>query len=156
MFDGRHKRDACARRGLKTYKDKATTKDIFFKQSFWNDKIYLEYASVNLYETSTDTTIKKYEGKDIETFKWNGTSPTDTVRLPTSFSQKKPADYKKVILTDTQKKSSWENLFNLVYANQNGNGDVESGDGFKFRGRGAIQLTGRTTYREVSNKCNST
>jgi predicted chitinase len=140
---------------LKTYKDKAVTKDVFFKQSFWNDKIYLEYASVNLYETSADTTITKYEGKDIETFKWNGTSATDTVRLPTSFSQKKPADYKKVNLTETQKTSNREKLFNLVYSNKNGNGDVASGDGYKFRGRGAIQLTGRTTYREVSNKCNS-
>ncbi|HEY9005812.1 MAG TPA: hypothetical protein VIM75_06740 [Ohtaekwangia sp.] len=140
---------------LKTYKDKAVTKDIFFKQSFWDNKTYLEYASANLYETSTDTTITKYEGKDIKTFKWNGTSATDTVKLPTSFSQNKPADYKKINLTNTQKTSNREKLFNLVYSNKNGNGNVASGDGYKFRGRGAIQLTGRTTYREVSNKCNS-
>ena len=40
---------------------------------------------------------------------------------------------------------------NLSYsANRNGNGDEASGDGFKFRGRGYIQLTGKSNYAEFS------
>ena len=39
-----------------------------------------------------------------------------------------------------------ERLANYVYADRMGNGDESSGDGFKFRGRGLIQLTGRTNY----------
>ncbi|MBC8031032.1 MAG: peptidoglycan-binding protein [Pyrinomonadaceae bacterium] len=44
-----------------------------------------------------------------------------------------------------------EKLANRVYANRMGNGDEASGDGFKFRGRGYIQLTGRNNYTSFSS-----
>ncbi|MDX2102734.1 MAG: peptidoglycan-binding protein [Alphaproteobacteria bacterium] len=42
-----------------------------------------------------------------------------------------------------------EKLANQVYAGRMGNGAPASGDGFRFRGRGYIQLTGRDAYRAV-------
>jgi len=40
-------------------------------------------------------------------------------------------------------------LGNFVYADRMGNGPPASGDGFRFRGRGYIQITGRDNYAEV-------
>ncbi|MGE0350421.1 glycoside hydrolase family 19 protein [Hydrogenophaga sp.] len=42
-----------------------------------------------------------------------------------------------------------ELLANLVYAGRLGNGPSASGDGWRFRGRGLVQLTGRTLYTEA-------
>lgn len=42
---------------------------------------------------------------------------------------------------------------NKAYALRNGNGDVASGDGFRFRGRGFIQVTGRGNYAAISAQC---
>jgi putative chitinase len=39
-----------------------------------------------------------------------------------------------------------EKIANRVYANRMGNGDEASGDGYRFCGRGLIQLTGRDNY----------
>lgn len=39
-----------------------------------------------------------------------------------------------------------EKIANVVYASRMGNGDIASGDGWKFRGRGALQLTGKSNY----------
>jgi putative chitinase len=39
-----------------------------------------------------------------------------------------------------------EKIANRVYASRMGNGDETSGDGWKYRGRGALQLTGKANY----------
>ena len=39
-----------------------------------------------------------------------------------------------------------EKIANIVYASRMENGDTASGDGWRFRGRGIIQLTGRYNY----------
>lgn len=60
--------------------------------------------------------------------------------FPKYFKNVNPADY----AHNPQK------LGSRVYANRMGNGDEASGDGFKFRGRGYIQLTGKNNYTGFS------
>lgn len=43
-----------------------------------------------------------------------------------------------------------ERIANRVYALRMGNGDEASGDGWRFRGRSPIQLTGRDNYRHMA------
>jgi putative chitinase len=44
-----------------------------------------------------------------------------------------------------------QKIANRVYASRMGNGNEASGDGWKFRGRGALQLTGKENYKAFSD-----
>ena len=45
-----------------------------------------------------------------------------------------------------------ELIANYAYANKGGNGDVKSGDGWRYRGRGAIQRTLKNNYVILTRK----
>ena len=49
-----------------------------------------------------------------------------------------------------------ESLANRVYANRMGNGDEASGDGWRFRGRGLLQITGRSAYQRFAQAMDMT
>jgi putative chitinase len=44
-------------------------------------------------------------------------------------------------------------IANKIYASRMGNRDEASGDGYRFRGRGCIQLTGHANYYHAGNAC---
>jgi putative chitinase len=62
--------------------------------------------------------------------------------------------FKKYFPTDAlaaQYERKPEKIANRVYASRMGNGDEASGDGWKFRGRGALQLTGKSNYQAFAD-----
>ena len=61
-------------------------------------------------------------------------SQTDTLKLD-------PDDYA----------NDEEKLGNYVYGNRMGNGNEASGDGYKYRGRGLFQLTGKDNYSDFTD-----
>ena len=45
-----------------------------------------------------------------------------------------------------------EMIANIAYANRLGNGNIESGDGWRYRGAGVLQITGKHNYQEVQRR----
>lgn len=64
-------------------------------------------------------------------------------RLTKLFSNVHGIDHAKRLIAEGQ-----EAIANTIYAGKLGNGDPASGDGWRFRGRGFLQITGRQNYRD--------
>lgn len=78
-----------------------------------------------------------------EGMKYSSVERLKTV-FPSKFSSMSDNDAKQY-LNDEAK------LANYVYANRYGNGNAESGDGFKYRGGGFVQVTFKSNYQRVGS-----
>ena len=59
-------------------------------------------------------------------------------------------------ITSVERVAAWlaqishERIANRIYASRMGNGDESTGEGYKFRGRGLVQVTGKSNYAACS------
>ena len=51
-----------------------------------------------------------------------------------------------------KQEANQEMIANIAYANKLGNGDISSGDGYKYRGAGVLQITGKFNFEEVQRR----
>lgn len=98
---------------------------------------------------TTDAALAGLLGQvEVETDHWQYAAENmnynDPDRIRRVFTSKIPT-------VDTAKRFIGKpvELANYAYAGRNGNGDVNSGDGWRYRGRGFIQITGRELYAKA-------
>ena len=51
-----------------------------------------------------------------------------------------------------KQEANQEMIANITYANKLGNGDISSRDGYKYRGAGVLQITGKFNFEEVQRR----
>ena len=96
------------------------------------------FIAQTVHESANYTTLKEnlnYSAAGL-TKTWNKRFPTEEAAMPYNRNPEKIA--------------------NKVYADRLGNGNEASGDGWKYRGRGIIQLTGKDNYTAFAKSINKT
>jgi len=141
------------------FKETLGAKLNFYNQAFWDNKFYKIIISSNYYEI-VDTAKKEFgnyfsNGVDSIIATYRGTPQSKyKVIFPINFEPKDSSNYKRFIVDNKQKNR--QNMFNYAYENSSGNRKADTlnpseGDGWKYRGRGAIQITGRSTFQGVQD-----
>ena len=108
---------------------------------------YVEYMNdvMEFYEINNKQRISMFlaqvghESGGLRTIKENLNYSADRLKVifPKYFRGVDPSGYAR----------NPEKIANRVYANRMGNGDEASGDGYRYCGRGLIQLTGKSNYQ---------
>jgi predicted chitinase len=98
-------------------------------------------------EVGTSITLEEslnYSVADLSKFSYFRENPDEA-----ELYGRKPAEGNK-----PAQKANQEAIANRIYANRNGNGNIESGDGWRYKGRGMIQTTGKANYETFTKEHN--
>ena len=134
--------------------DTCWVKAHFFAQATIETEYTLNISEIMSYKRERFEYIfpsKIFKGKWTKDGKWVSDRDKNGKRIYKD-GMKRTLD-KVYSITDTQERKIV--LANIAYANKNGNGDYYSGDGWRFRGSGLVQITGRENYSKIQHLINT-
>lgn len=102
-----------------------------------------------VFDIQTDTQVSHFLSQ-IEHETGGFKADTENLNYTSSGLLKTFPKYFKDSVTARKYANKPEAIANRVYANRMGNGSETSADGWKYRGRGSIQLTGKNNYLAFS------
>jgi predicted chitinase len=147
---------------LSSFKRTSGAKIHWFNQDFWDKKQYKQFITVDYYETIDKNETGTHVAQDTTDYfgEYNGQKQTQyKVRIPENFKQDAKGSCKIYNIKESDKAQIRKNIFTYAYGGVNGNHDPSSDpstqDGWLYRGRGAIQLTGRNNYSAIQDKMTS-
>ncbi len=107
------------------------------------NKVLPEYEIDNENRVAAFLAQCGHESAGFTAFQENLNYSADALKrvFPKYFKDVNPEDYAR----------KPEKIANRVYGNRMGNGSESSGDGWKYRGRGLIQLTGKNNYQRLAD-----
>ena len=94
--------------------------------------------------------VREEVGSEFKVLRENLNYRSDALRktFGNRFTEAQAKEYGRGVNSANQ-----EMIANIAYANRLGNGDADSGDGWKYRGAGCLQITGKSNFEEVQKRC---
>jgi putative chitinase len=103
--------------------------------------------------------VRQECGTELKPVDENLNYSPEALKSKFSYYQRNPAEAvqdgydRDPVTRKIRRRALEETIANKIYAGRIGNGDIASGDGWRYRGRGFIQVTGRANYAEVTRQC---
>lgn len=94
--------------------------------------------------------VREEIGNDFKPISENLNYSSDA--LPKIFSAFRDNDLSKKYGRNEAHKANEQMIANIAYSNKYGNGDIDSGDGWRYRGAGVLQITFKSNYEQVQKR----